>query len=227
MHTYPLHRPFLTECLCCRIEQQFVFTSQSDQVVCKGCVRHQGDTAAKANQRDTDHVGLWRSELALAKEDHTREVSQLRAEIKRRDKQLIDQRTEIVDLQATVRARVESAPLPAVERWFADEQVVAAHGQRDSAYRSRDHAYRALWAADRLHHEDYTRQGHCSCGRRLNQCKELEAIASATAALDKWEKAQIERIRLGQPDGLPAEHPEVLKHGSHTRARRNPYRRTG
>jgi hypothetical protein len=181
----------------------------------------------KANQRDTDHVGLWRSELALAKDDHEKVIAQLQTEIKRRDHQIANQRTKIADLQEAVRAGVESAPLPAVERWFADEQVVAAHSQRDSAYRSRDHAYRALWAAGRLHHEDYTREGYCSCGRRLNQCKELEAIASVAHTLDKWEEDQIERLQLGQPDGLPAEHPEVLKYGSHDRRRRNLYRRTG
>lgn len=227
MHTFPLHRPFLTECLCCRVEQEFTFTSQSDQVVCKGCIRHQGDATVKANHRDTDHVGLWRSELALTKEEHDEVVAQLRVEIERRDQQIADQRTEIADLQAVVRAGVESAPLPAVARWFADEQVIAAHSQRDSAYRSRDHAYRALWAADRLHHENYSREGYCACGRRLHQCKELGAIASAATALDKWEKEQIERLRLSQPDGLPAEHPEVLKHGSHDCGRRNLYRRTG
>ncbi len=116
MHTFPLHRPFPTECLCCRVEQEFTFTSQSDQVVCKGCIRHQGDATVKANQRDTDHVGLWRSELALTKEDHDEVVAQLRVEIERRDQQIADRRTEIADLQAVVRAGVESAPLPRHDR---------------------------------------------------------------------------------------------------------------
>lgn len=227
MHTYPLHLPFLTECLCCHVEREFTFTSQSDQVVCKSCIRHQGDATVKANQRDTDHVGLWHSELALAKEHHEEVIAQLQTEIKRRNHQIASQRTEIADLQEAVRAGVESAPLPAVERWFADEQVVAAHNQRDSAYRSRDHAYRALWATHRLHHEDYAREGHCSCGRRLNQCKELAATSSVAHTLDKWEEDQVERIQLGQPDGLPADHPAVLKYGSHDRRRRNLYRRTG
>lgn len=222
MEVKPLHRPIRTECLCCHVEQEFTFRSQSDQVICKSCFRHQGDTITKARQRNTDHIGLWRSELAIAREDHAHEVARLHGIVEQRDRELARQRTEIEDLRAVVRAGVESAPLATVEKWFADEQVVAATTQRDTAYRSRDQAYRALWAADRLHHEDETRDGYCACGHRADRCKELDAIAPAANALIRWENNQIERLRSGLPEGLPDEHPEVLKLGydrRHTRRR--------
>jgi hypothetical protein len=167
----------------------------------------------KANQRNTDHIGLWRSELAIINENHADKATRLQNVIEQRDRELARQRTEIEDLQAVVRAGVENAPLAAVEQWFASEQVAAATTQRDSAYRSRDHAYRALWAADRVHHEDESRDGYCSCSKRTDRCKELGALAPAVNALLKWENNQIERLRSGLPDGLPNEHPEVLKLG--------------
>jgi hypothetical protein len=163
MHSYPLHCLITVECLCCHVAQEFTFSSRSDQVVCKGCARHQGDTAPKANQRDADHVALWRSELAIALEDHAEQVKNLRSLVDQRDQQLARQQAEINDLRAAIRAGVEGAPLPAVERWWSNEQVAAASQERDAAYRSRDHAYRALWAVDRLHHEDENRDRYCSC----------------------------------------------------------------
>ncbi len=218
MHTYSLHRSVKVECLCCRVERDFTFTSSSDQIVCKSCIRHQGQAVVKANQRDGDHVGLWKSELEVAKISHSADITLLQSGIARRENQLAEQRTQIADLQATVRSGVESAPLPAVERWYADEKVGEAQQQRDGAYRSRDHAYRALWRLARLHREDDNRDEHCVCRRTLNGCKEWRAIAGALPALNKWEQNQIDRLRSGQPDGLPDDHPEVLRHGA-TRAR--------
>ena len=93
--------------------------------------------------------------------------------------------------------------------------MTAAWEQRDAAYRSRDHAYRALWAVDRLHHEDEARDGYCGCGRHADRCMVLAAIWPAVDSLIKWEKNQIDRLQRGQPHGLPAEHPEVLKHSGY------------
>lgn len=213
MHDKPLHCPVRTECLCCHVEQEFIFKSQSDHVVCKSCLRHQGNTIAKANQRNTDHIGLWKSEVAIANEDHADEVTRLHDVIEQQTRELASQRTEIEDMRAVVRAGIDNAPLATVEQWFANEQVAAAMTQRDSAYQSRDHAYRALWAADRLHHEDESRDEYCSCGQRADRCKEFGALAPAVNALMRWENKQIERLKSGLPDGLPDNHPEVLKLG--------------
>ena len=219
MHNRPLHQPVAVECLCCRVRQEFIFTSTSDQVVCKGCLRHQGDTTAKAKQRDFDHVSLWQSELLLAKEVHAREVAGLRSIIAQRDQELTKRQIEINDLRRVVSVGLETAPLPSVERWWANEQVAAAMKQRDDAYRSRGHAYRALWAVDRLHHDDSTRDGYCACGKRSSKCRELEVVASTADSLTKWETRQIDRLRRDLPDELPDTHPEVLKHRGYGRYR--------
>lgn len=219
MHNYHLHRPVTAKCLCCHVGTEFTFTARSDHVICKGCVRHQGDTLAKAKQRDTDHVALWRSELDLAMEHHAEEIARLLDVISQRDQELATQRIEIQDLQAVVRTGVESAPLGTVQHWWVDEQIANAVDQRDSAYRSRDHAYRALWAVDELHHEDDARDRYCSCGRRVDQCKVFDAIAPAVNALRKWEKNQMDRLHRDLPHGLPDEHPEVLKQCGSSRHR--------
>lgn len=88
---------------------------------------------------------------------------------------------------------------------------------RDAAYRSRDHAYRALLAADELHHDDDERADYCSCDRRAQECKEMAALAPAVNALRRWAYHQIERLRRGLPDGLPDDHPEVLRLGQSNR----------
>lgn len=128
MHNHPLHRRVMAECLCCHVEQEFTFASRFNQVICKGCVRHQGDTTAKGNQRDEDHVALWRSALAVTREDHADEVARLRRVIEEFEQELARRQTEIKDLQAVVRDGVERAPLPAVEQWWANEQVGGCRG---------------------------------------------------------------------------------------------------
>lgn len=220
MHDMPLHRRVSAECLCCRVETEFVFTSRSDQVICKGCLRHQGDTALKAILRDRDHLALWQSELTIAKDGHASVEADRRHLIEERDHELAKRQAEINDLRQVVRVGVENAPLAAVEQWWADEQIRVAHDQRDAAYRSRDHAYRALWAADRLHHEDEQRDRYCICGRQINQCKELQAVESAADSLLHWERGQIDRFQQGLSHGLPDEHPEVLRSGQNHHRRR-------
>jgi hypothetical protein len=104
---------------------------------------------------------------------------------------------------------VENAPLATVEQWWANEQVVIAAERRDVAYRSRD---QAIWAVDRLHHEDEARERYCSCGKRTDQCKELDAIATVREALIKWENNQVDRLNRDLPHGLPDDHPELFKY---------------
>lgn len=220
MHNHPLHRSLFTACLCCKAEQEFVFTSKTDHVICKSCTRHQGDTAAKAILRDADHVGLWRSELALEQERRSHEAARLRGALEERNAEIARLQTLISDLRATLAEGVEKAPLASVERWWTNAQVAEATRKRDHAYRSRDYAFRALWAINRLHHQDETRDGYCSCRRRADSCKELSALTPELSALTRWEKNQIDRIRSGQSHELPDEHPEVLKRRAY---RRNPW----
>src|SRR5438270_294745 len=107
----------------------------------------------EAMQRDADHIGLWKSAFGVAREDHFAELNRLKNVIAQRDGEIAALQTEVEDLREVVRVGVEDANPLAVQQWFASERVAEANAQRDAAYRSRHHAYRALWAADRLHHD--------------------------------------------------------------------------
>lgn len=209
MHGYPLHHLVRAECTCCHVGYDTTFTSSSDQVVCKGCRRHQGDTVAKLSLRDRDHIGLWRSELGLEREGSQRRLEQQQALITgyRSEIELLQKAVE--DMRATLRAGLQRAPDEGVLQWFASQEVQEAHAQRDAAYRSRDRAYRALWEADRIHHHDRLHDDRCSCGRPTTACRELQAIEDIGEALDHWEQAQIERLKRGLEHCLPYDHPQM------------------
>lgn len=217
MHAYPLQRPVTVECHCCRVEHEFMFTSKWDQVICRSCVKHQGNTAEKAGRRDFDHVNLWHSEMAITKEEHAAAWAELnerrRQADEERDQKITDLHAQIEDLRAVIRAGVENAPWPTVEHWYQSEQVADATRKRDSAYRSRDRAFRALWFIDQVHHEDAGRANYCACGNRAEKCQVLDALEPVRDALYKWENQQIDRLRSDREHGLPHEHPEVLRHG--------------
>jgi len=209
VHPYPLFGVVRAECTCCHVIYETKFTSTSDQVVCKGCLRHQGDTVTRLSQRDHDHIGLWRSELGLEREVSQRRLEQQQALIAgyRAEIELLQEAVE--EMSATLRAGLQGAPDEQVLRWFANQEVQEAYTQRDAAFRSRDRAYRALWAADRIHHHDRTHDDRCSCGRPATDCRELGAIEDIGESLDLWERAQIERLERGKEHCLPYDHPQV------------------
>lgn len=224
MHNYPLHRVTAAECTCCRIERDFTFVSKYDHVLCPACIQHQGDTAEKANQRDFDHVNLWHSEMAIIKEDHANAWAEFRERTKQaidqRDKKIADLSAEIEDLRSVVRGNLENAPWPTVQHWFEGEQVTEALGKRDSAYRSRDHAFQALWAIDQDHLEDDNRAGYCACGERTAQCTTFSNLERVRGALYRWESHQIDRLQSDLEHGLPNQHPEVQRRNGQWHRRR-------
>ncbi len=217
MHDYPLHRPVQAPCLCCQVESDFRFTSAHNQVVCRGCERHQGDSVSKAIQRDRDHVTLWRSELAVHEEDAAERESSLRRSVADREAALAQCRVENRDLRETVRRGFEEAPLPAVERWLVGEEIQEASRRRDAAYRSRDYAFQLIWALARLHGPDDNRASFCRCGSVLGRCSEGRALAPGMEMLRRWEAQQIDRLDRGLECGLPDDHPEVRKRGCRPR----------
>lgn len=82
--------------------------------------------------------------------------------------------------------------------------VAAAANERDRSYKSRDHAYRVLWALAQLHNETY-RSERCSCGKQLASCQELTALGQVENSLRRWEDKQVERLRRDEhPRGEPA-----------------------
>ena len=205
MHRYPLHRQVHARCECCGVRARFTFTSTSDHVICKGCKRHQGDSLGKAIQRDRDHVGLWSSEVDLVREEFATHRAQALAAQERLTRQLEQIRLENDGLRQAIVRGFEAAAPADVQKILADKSVKEAEDQRDAAYRSRDHAYRGLWAVDDLHHEEETSE-ECSCGAA--SCPVLEAVGLVRPSLYDWENKQIDRARNGLDHGLPRDHPE-------------------
>lgn len=219
MHTYSLYYPVQAECQCCRVVTEFTFKSKHDHVVCKGCIRHQGDSPAVLQLRDTDHVGLWQSEVALVAEAADSREAALQQEIDRLKEQLERRGTDVEDLRETVRRGVAEAPLAAVEKWLHSEEVMKAHGERDRAYRARDRLFQALWALDQMHGPGEGDPHQCACDRRLSRCREAQALAPIVDALTRWEKDQIDRLRRDLSCALPEQHPEWNRAGRRPRSR--------
>ncbi|MGE2715141.1 hypothetical protein ACQI4L_13860 [Mycolicibacterium litorale] len=229
MHNYPLFQEVTADCECCKIPCQMWFTSVSDQVICKGCVGHLGDSPVRCAQRNRQHAGLYRSELLICQEDRQSDLRKHEAEMQRLkdrhaqkveqlERELAAQRVELGDLRAVIR---NGELNPAVEQWFADEEVRDALDKRNRAYRSRDFVFAALWGVARVHRPDEQNDGFCTCGRKESKCQVLQAIEPELRALDDWEDKQIERLRDDLDHGLPWNHPEVLRlGGGHLRHRR-------
>lgn len=207
MHGHTLHRPVEVECTCCAVIQEFVFKSATDHVICKGCLRHQGEAPSKLRQRDTDHRGLWRSELGVLREDlaTSRATATERAAESRRLLRVCKAENET--LRQSVREGLSDASPGDVQAIMRDQVVKDAQDQRDAGYRARDRAYRALWAVDELHHRESVHDTRCSCGQASTSCRVLVAVELDVEDLRRWERTQRERAREGKPHGLPHDHP--------------------
>ena len=222
-HSHPLHRPIDVECQCCRLVTRFEFGSWSDLVVCKGCKRHYGELKHQLWQANLDHLGMWKSELTVMREEHAAEIARLKAKIVRAEAELRQMRLELTDAQHAIETQLRDGPLATVEAWWNSLVIAEANDKRDAAYRSRDHAVRVLWHLDKLHH-DGGQPNHCSCGKTTSKCKEWQLMDEHRSFLYSWERKQIERLEDDLDHGLPDDHPEVLKRvGSSYR----PFRRHG
>jgi hypothetical protein len=226
MHNHPLYVEVSAECRCCKILRTFSFKSTTDHVICKSCERHYGDGSGKAAQQARDHAGLYWSELQISIEDRHRDQERHLAELRYRDRE-ITEKNDIIAQKNVVIDDLETAVRtgnlnPAVEKWLADEEVRDALNKRDSAYRSRDYSFTALWRITQLHHLDERRQNKCSCGRSERGCRELAAISDELDVIHRWETEQVDRLRTGLEHGLPHDHPEVAAMGG--RSLRNRWR---
>ncbi|SHV60754.1 Uncharacterised protein [Mycobacteroides abscessus subsp. abscessus] len=211
MHNYQTFKPMVVDCECCRLPNEFLFTSKHDRVICKGCLPHTG-SPEKQQRKLRDHAGLYLSELRLAIEERESDAQRYRDSLRDQraeHQERVDQLTQrIAELGAALH---DGARNPAVDRWLADEAVTQARENRDRAYRARDFAFAALWQIDRLHHSDDNSSDHCSCGKAERKCRELDAIRTEVHALRRWEDVQIDRLLDGLDHGLPDNHPEVLR----------------
>lgn len=94
--------------------------------------------------------------------------------------------------------------------WFDSNAITAANVQVQRSYKSRNHALRALWDVDRLHHDDEKRHGCCTCGEKDEACPEWSALEPVRDMLYRWEEKELGRLEDGLDHGLPRNHPRVI-----------------
>lgn len=178
-------------------------------------MRHQGDSVAKLQLRDGDHRGLWRSEIELSKDAHALEITRLTATVTQleEDRARVEDRlhAELAKVRDELRQVVAGLAPETTRAWLETDAVQDAEQKRDRAYRSRDHAMEHLWRLARLHRPDDNAPNLCVCGRRVDGCKECEALDPILSTLEVWEQRQLERAREGREHGLPWDHPELQK----------------
>jgi hypothetical protein len=198
-------------CACCCVVTTFVFGSRHDQVVCRGCERHQGDTVAKLRQRDYDHVQLWKSEVALINEAQSDAVAALTVKMAERDHAIEVLNTKVEEQRELLKAELRKAPEATARAWFDSEAIRRANEEVQRSYRSRNHALRAMWDVDRIHRGGEKRDDYCTCGEKAEGCCAVStALDPVRDMLYRWEDKELERLEAGLDHGLPRHHPRVI-----------------
>ncbi|KGJ72773.1 hypothetical protein GY21_13255 [Cryobacterium roopkundense] len=212
-HPYALHVDLLAPCFCCQARQPFHFTSASDQAVCSFCVRHLG--AEKAERRDSDHLRLWTELFNDEQEMHRSYVAATKATIAERDAAIVELTTHVGQLAALVAGHFDATPTDGVRGLLENDLIKRAERKTELASRQIDWAMAVIWRIGALHHDDAENPGHCVCGRALGSCAEGLAIDPVRTAMNDWGKKNVQLLRNGKRNGLPADHPAVI--GERTR----------
>lgn len=162
-------------------------------IVCGLCSKHQGSHEFDLKKKDRVHKEMWAESKREALEDLTETY----------DAKLAAKDAEIERLEHELASR----PIQVVTENLDLAVVAEAHGKAQSAYRSRDSAFRQLTRVHMLHHE--TRAGFCRCGKPIDDC-EIAALVEGSRALRTWEWVNAERRRKGQVHSLPRDHPGIV-----------------
>lgn len=214
MTTLPLHKPVTIACLCCGHPFRITLRSQTDLRICDRCKSHQGPR--KAEQRESAHRKWWSEAFAHMQQERRQVEADKHVEHREMRERLLsitaENDSEIANLIAEVDFVSRGNRSADSEARIESEELRDAIDQRNSAYRSRDRAYGALWLALEVHHSGNDGL-NCSCGLKVNKCEVWDAVASIAPTIWKWERDQIERLHSERPHGLPDEHPEVVKSG--------------
>lgn len=180
--------------------------SSDDQLVCKECNRHVGNSTPKILQRSQDHLTIWRNRLKLVtleRDNLSEALAQERLADRRERRRL---QAEIVRLtQEMVRGFSDSSPAD-IQFIMTQHVIRDAEAARDSAYHSRDRVYQLLWRLDGKHRPN-SRDESCICGKR--PCSVLDVIDDASRSdLYAWETRNIKRSKAGYTHSLPRDHPD-------------------
>lgn len=202
----PLHVSVEIPCRCCGLRDTFTLRSQSDQVVCDRCQRHGQDE----KRRIELHRNWWIEHERELLAKHEAESIGWRAAADELERKITERDRRLEDMRLVALRGYESTPLGGIKAWLQEGIVLNAESKMHGAYRSRDRVMRTIWQLDQLHHESKV-QGVCSCGKRIDQCREFGVLAPLIDFLDKWEAKQLDLLQRGLPHNLPHEHPEVMK----------------
>jgi hypothetical protein len=210
MTVKPKERGAVTTCLCCGLPKPIYMDWPTAQQVCDECKAH--------HNRDQElikrlHRDWWMAHDKAQTSNYSQIVSGLRTELRAANDKTDDAESRLVQMRALVVKHFEGAPVGTLQTWLRDGIVINAHGARDSAFRRRDQAMRALWRLDKLHNDDET-PGTCKCGPRTEKCSAWKVLADEVEDLDRWEQDQLTRMEDGREHGLPREHPEVRRRSS-------------
>jgi|GEM_PF-2324194 len=210
-HQHPLHADVDVPCLCCGSVQRFRFASASDQVVCGHCRTHLG--ADRAEQRDREHVALWRgileshdAEARAAAESAAEAAAETAGLVARLTAERDQLRAGAIDGATDVGA--------ALQDQLRDDRVRRAERATQLTAKRVDTAMVALWRLQAFHHPDARKPGSCICGRTLPACGESRILEGVRQEMLDWERRNLELLRAGRRHGLPPEHPEVAAGGT-------------
>lgn len=188
-------------CSCCDRPNAFLVPSKvpnglpSQFRLCGTCSRHRGDSSAARQRMNKDHCELYALDadeaIAAAAEASSRRHAEEVAQLKR----------ELHKAQADLRERPVQIRYEVVDQ----DKLNEAQEQRDSAYRSRDAAFRTLSEVGLLHRGNLT--GACRCGSAVGKCETASVLRESWLA--EWELRQQQRWKEGRDHTLPWNHPAL------------------
>lgn len=205
-HQHPLHADVDVPCLCCGSVQRFRFASASDQVVCSHCRSHLGPE--RAEQRDREHIVLWRGILEAHDRD-ARGAAEAAVAAASDSAELVARLTAERDQLRAGAIDTASEVGAALQDQLRDDRVRRAERATQLTAKRVDTAMVALWRLQAFHHPDPKKPGTCTCGRPLPACGESRILEGVRQEMLDWERRNLELLRAGKRHGLPPEHPDV------------------
>lgn len=213
VHDHQLHCTVSAVCQCCRLPNDFVFGSPYEPVVCKGCRRHVGADDEARHLRNSDHAGLYLSEIQILREglretrtqqraDFQIQLDALQSRLEAKNTEVAEQSALIGQLRVALRNNQVDSGLA---DWLADEEVASAIDEANRARRATGLVLQALSRLTVIHGRHSKRPRYCVCGKHVDQCSEYRAIESELDVLAKWEEEQFLRHKDGLEHGLCAE----------------------
>ncbi|WP_162819072.1 hypothetical protein [Leifsonia aquatica] len=161
-------------------------------------------------ERDKRHKQMWADRLAAIQSTAATRQADLIAKVEAAERRAEALEIQAKDLRAALESGLQSVPPDVIASYFETDAVRTAHEARDSAYRQRDTAMRAIWRVEQLHHPETSASRKCSCG--TTSCAVERAVSRVADSMLRWERNQIDRVKACKRDQLPDEHPDAKKY---------------